>query len=118
LGDIIKARKQMKNDKQRVLQLQSELDRCIALLKERYKPRKIVLFGSLAQGNVGQWSDIDLVIVKDTDKPFLDRIKEVLLLLRPLVGMDILVYTPEEFAEVSGRDFFKQEILSKGIVYE
>jgi predicted nucleotidyltransferase len=108
----------MKNDKQRVLQLQSELARCIALLKERYKPHKIVLFGSLAQGKVGTWSDIDLVIVKDTDKSFLDRIKEVLLLLRPLVGMDIFVYTPEEFEEVSGRDFFKKEILSKGVVYD
>jgi predicted nucleotidyltransferase len=108
----------MRSDEQRTLRLQSELDRCIALLKERYKPRKIVLFGSLAQGKVGQWSDIDLVIVKDTDKSFLDRIKEVLLLLQPLVGMDIFVYTPEEYAEVSGRGFFKQEILSKGVVYE
>lgn len=107
----------MKSDKQRIVQLQSELDRCIALLKERYKPQKIFLFGSLAQGKVGQWSDIDLVIVKDTDKPFLDRIKEVLLLLHPLVGMDILIYTPQEFEQVSRRGFFKQEILSKGIMY-
>jgi predicted nucleotidyltransferase len=53
----------MRSDEQRTLQLQSELDRCIALLKARYKPRKIVLFGSLAQGKVGTWSDIDLVIV-------------------------------------------------------
>ena len=108
----------MRNDEQRAVQLQSELDRCITLLKKRYKPRKIMLFGSLAQGTVGTWSDIDLVLVKDTDKSFLDRIKEVLLLLQPLVGMDILVYTPEEFAEVSGRDFFKQEILAKGVMYE
>lgn len=108
----------LKRDKQRALRLQSELERCINILKERYKPEKILLFGSLANGKIGKWSDIDLVIVKDTEKLFLDRIKEVLLLLHPMVGMDILVYTPEEFDEIIRRGFFKKEILSKGVIYE
>lgn len=108
----------IKIDKQRALKLQSELDRCIHILKERYKPEKILLFGSLANGNIGKWSDIDLVIVKNTDKPFLDRIKEVILLLHPTVGMDILVYTPEEFETLSRKHFFKEEVISKGMIYE
>ncbi|MFQ6078846.1 MAG: nucleotidyltransferase domain-containing protein, partial [Thermodesulfobacteriota bacterium] len=66
------------------------------------------------------WSDIDLVIVKDTRKRFLDRIKEVLALLQPEVGVDILVYTPQEFQALAARrPFFQQEIQSKGkVVYE
>lgn len=106
------------NARKRTLTLQSELRRCIDVLKEKYKPEKIILFGSLVSGKVGEWSDIDLIIVKDMKKPFLDRSKEILLSLQPKVGMDILVYTPEEFEKLSKRKFFKKEVLSKGVFYE
>ena len=89
----------MKIDKERRLKLQTELRRCINILKEKYKPEKIFLFGSLANDKIGMWSDIDLIIIKTTEKTFLDRTKEVLLLLQPEVGMDILIYTPEEVVE-------------------
>lgn len=69
---------------------------------------------------VRRWSDIDFIIVKETKKPFLDRIKEVILLLRPKVGMDVLIYTPEEFENLCAtRAFFKNEICLKGrTIYE
>jgi CRISPR-associated endonuclease Cas3-HD len=102
--------------RKRALELQNELKKCISILKEKYKPEKIFLFGSLVNGKIGEWSDIDLVIVKDTKKPFLDRSKEVLLFVQPRVGMDILVYTPEELERMSSREFFKKEILSKGVL--
>jgi predicted nucleotidyltransferase len=108
----------MKIDKERTLKLQTELRRYINVLKEKYKPEKILLFGSLANGRIGMWSDIDLVIIKSTEKPFLDRTKELLLLLHPEVGMDILVYTPEEFETLKERKFFKDEILAKAVIYE
>jgi len=100
--------------------LEAELARIVQVLREQYAPQRILLFGSLASGQVGEWSDIDLVIVKETDRRFLDRIREVMQLLRPQVGMDILVYTPEEFAELSReRPFVREEILQKGrVLYE
>jgi hypothetical protein len=69
---------------------------------------------------VKRWSDIDLVIIKETKMSFLDRIKEVILLLRPKVGMDVLIYTPEEFERLyATRTFFKNEICLKGrTIYE
>ena len=104
----------------RTIELQNELERWIEILKNQYYPEKIILFGSFAHGRVGRWSDIDLVIVKETHETFLDRIKEVLLLLQPKVGVDILVYTPQEVIDLSTRGtFIKKEILSKGItLYE
>ena len=74
----------------------------------------------MAAGSVGQWSDLDLVIVKETPLRFLDRTKEVMQLLRPRVGVDILVYTPEEFERLSHeRAFFRTEIVEKGkVLYE
>jgi len=38
-----------------------------------------------------------MVVIKDTTKSFLARTKEILSLIRTTVGVDILVYTPQEF---------------------
>lgn len=100
--------------------LETELNRYLTLLCERYDPERVLLFGSLASGNTDDWSDIDLVIVKDTEKRFLDRTKEVMQLLKPLVGVDILVYTSAEFAQLSReRAFIRHEVIGKGkVLYE
>jgi predicted nucleotidyltransferase len=100
--------------------LQDELDRYLDLLIERVAPEKVILFGSLAREEVRAWSDIDLVVVTDTTARFLDRSKEMLQLLQPRVGLDVLVYTPEEFQRLCReRPFFREEILEKGkVLYE
>jgi predicted nucleotidyltransferase len=101
-------------------QLESELRRFLPLLRDQYQPEKVILFGSLATGDTWEWSDIDLVIVKDTKQRFLDRIKEVIRLLQPRVGVDVLVYTPQEFLQLSSeRAFVRTEIQTKGkVLYE
>ncbi len=97
--------------------LETELRRYILLLRNQYQPERVILFGSLAAGEIGEWSDIDLVIVKETEHRFLDRTKEVLQLLQPRVGVDILVYTPREFEQLSReRVFVRSEIQEKGKV--
>lgn len=100
--------------------LDQELNRCVHLLQRHGAPEKVILFGTLAKGSVHEWSDIDLVIVERTKLPFFQRIKKVRTLLQPKVGMDIMVYTPEEFDQLcADRPFFKEEIIAKGeIVYE
>jgi len=100
--------------------LQTELDRYLHLLIEHVAPEKVILFGSLAGGQTRVWSDIDLVIVTDTEARFLDRSKEMLQLLQPRVGLDVLVYTPEEFERLCReRPFFREEIVQKGkMLYE
>jgi len=96
------------------------LNRWLPLLIAHEQPDKIILFGSYCADRVDEWSDLDLVIVKDTDARFLDRTRQVLALLRPRVGLDVLVYTPEEFEQLSHeRAFFRKEIVAKGkVIYE
>lgn len=96
--------------------LERELNRLSGIIKEKYNPEKIILFGSLATRKINDWSDIDLVIIKKTDKTFFERLKELFLLLKPKVGIDFLVYTPAEFKELKNRTFFKDEVLKKGKV--
>ncbi len=104
----------------RRLLLKRELNRWLPLLIAHEQPDKIILFGSYCTGQIGEWSDLDLVIIKETKAPFLDRTRRILELLKPQVGVDVLVYTPEEFEQLSQeRAFVRQEIVAKGrVIYE
>lgn len=84
-----------------------------------FDPEKIILFGSLARGNWDETSDIDLIIVYRTGKPFLDRLKELYLSWNIPRAVDILAYTPEEFEEMVNESFFVQDAAREGeILYE
>ena len=97
--------------------LQRELKRWLPLLIENLNPERILLFGSLADERPGEWSDVDLVVVHQTTLPFYRRIKQALQLIHPKVGVDLLIYTPEEFSSLAReRRFFRDEILDKGRV--
>jgi predicted nucleotidyltransferase len=100
--------------------LERELERWLPLLIAHEQPDKIILFGSYCTGQVGEWSDLDLVIIKKTKTPFLDRTRQVLELLKPQVGVDVLVYTPAEFERLSQeRPFVRREIVARGrVIYE
>src|SRR5574341_1555758 len=100
--------------------LEQELKRYLSLLTDYDQPDRVILFGSLVGGNVRPESDIDLVIVKQTNLPFWKRLREMRRLLQPCVGTDILVYTPNEFEQLRReRPFFRDEILGKGkVIYE
>ena len=103
---------------QRGLRLEQELHRIMEILIREHEPEKLILFGSAAQGEIHEWSDLDLVVIKRTDKPLLERIEEVLRLVRPKVGLDVLVYTPEEMEDLIAerRGFVLDEIIYKGAV--
>ncbi len=90
------------------------------VLTEHGDLHKILVFGSLVTGSIHAWSDIDLVIVKETELPFWQRLRQTRKLLHPQVGTDILVYTPEEFEQLRrDRPFFQEEIVSQGeVIYE
>ena len=100
--------------------LEREQARYLRLLAEHSDPEQVIVLGSLASGDIQPWSDIDLVIIEQTELSFWQRLRQVRKLLRPQVGTDILVYTPEEFERLrQERSFFREEILAKGvIVYE
>jgi uncharacterized protein len=101
--------------------LLNALEQILNVLVTRYQPEKIILFGSLVSEDVGDWSDIDLVIIKNTPLPFLQRLKEVALLCDAPVGVDYLVYTPAEFEQMIAEEnpFIMQDVLQKGeVLYE
>lgn len=80
-------------------------------------PERIILFGSYAYGEPTPDSDVDLLIIWDTDKPRRERVVEISLLLYPRqFPVDILVMTSRELEEELPHNFFLREIVSKGVV--
>jgi predicted nucleotidyltransferase len=100
--------------------LAREVRRFVEILKAEGAAEKVILFGTSVHGGVHEWSDIDLVVVERTDLPFFQRVRKVRSLLGPKVGLDLMVYTPEEFERLCAeRPFFQEEILGKGkVLYE
>jgi UTP:GlnB (protein PII) uridylyltransferase len=71
----------------------------IARITAAINPQKIILVGSWARGERGPHSDIDLLIVQESSLPRPRRYAQVRRLFWGMgLPMDILVYTPEEFA--------------------
>lgn len=97
--------------------LKDELERIVKIIKEKYSPEKIILFGSMAKGEIHEWSDIDLLIIKETSSRPIDRCVEIARLTKPKVGIDLFVYTPEEFNSIMKEGFsFLSDIIKHGIV--
>ena len=81
--------------------------------------RKAILFGSLARGEVTPFSDLDLLIVQETDARFLNRLEPFYAGLGLGVDADILVYTPQELERMQASNPFIRRILREGkVIYE
>lgn len=104
--------------------VQPSADRRIRQVVEdlkRYQPLRIILFGSAARGDADAQSDLDFVVIKQTDQSFLERLKEAALLLVKAPGsIDILVYTPEEWQRMQEAESpFAERVHTEGrVVYE
>ncbi len=100
--------------------LDAELKRFIEVASEELDTEKVILFGSFARAEgMHEWTDLDLIVVAETDLPFHQRIKQLLERVRPKVGVDVFVYTPAEWERMKSERHFIKEVLRKGrVVYE
>ncbi|HHX26746.1 MAG: nucleotidyltransferase domain-containing protein [Firmicutes bacterium] len=79
----------------------------------------VIHFGSHARGSLKSRSDIDLIVVRPTEKPFVHRADDLTGLFPPGTPVDLLVYTPEEWAYLSvNRGFHKQALEEGSVVYD
>ena len=101
-------------------QLETELLRLVESIQHKYKPEKIIAFGSFVNGPIHEWSDLDLAIIKNTNKHFIDRLIEVAHLIDNKLATDFVVYTPREFTEMARDNYFvREEIIGKGrVIYD
>lgn len=95
--------------------LKHAVDRLLTTLD----PERILLFGSFAHGTAGRRSDLDLIIVWDTELAPLERIGRALELLSDAPHpVDELVYTPREFQERADLPFLRGILQEARVLYE
>lgn len=80
------------------MDIEAYLEEAVRRIIDNFNPEKIILFGSYAYGQPSADSDLDLMVIMNTDeKPH----KRAVPLRKALKGIgipkDIIVKTPEEF---------------------
>jgi len=100
------------------LEMSKEIQKITVQIIEKYKPEKIILFGSAARGELKPDSDADfLIIKKDTPLYGTDRIRELSPMIDRNIPADFLIYRPEEFNQrLQMGDPFLKTILKEGKV--
>lgn len=80
------------------MEIETYLKIAVEKIKNNFNPEKIILFGSHAYGNPTVDSDVDLLIVMDTDAKPHKRAVPIRKILRDIgIPKDVIVKTPEEF---------------------
>jgi uncharacterized protein len=100
------------------IDLEKEIQNITKQIIEKYKPEKIILFGTAARGAMGLDSDADFLIIKQ-NTPFYgaDRIRELSGMIERNIPLDLLVYKPEEFEKrLALGDPFLKAVLKEGKV--
>lgn len=84
-------------------------------LPRRLRAHKVdaaYLFGSHARGDADALSDVDLIVVAPSTRPFVDRFRDYRdVWFAAPTGVDLLVYTPEEFSRHRKRNRFLRHVL-------
>jgi len=100
------------------------LDEVLAVLRpllRQHGARAAYVIGSRARGTADEHSDIDLIIVAESDRPEVERFKDYLpAIVASPVGVDLFVYTPEEFERLRAeeRPFLMHALDGAKLIYE
>lgn len=97
--------------------LEKELNRIVATLIQEYQPQE--KSSSPARREVHRWSDIDLLIIKQTRTRRFYRRAQALRGMKRNVLMDIIILMPDEVKLLSDEgSLFIKDILDKGSVLD
>lgn len=98
-----------------------KIERCLVKDLLPLAPEKIILFGSTVSGRADEFSDLDVIMIKESKCSFVERGAEAARLLRhTLPRVDLFVYTPKEFEKMKeeSHPFLNQALKRGKIIYE
>ncbi|HET9913342.1 MAG TPA: nucleotidyltransferase domain-containing protein [Anaerolineales bacterium] len=99
---------------------QKAIDQVVKQIVEKFKPQKIILFGSYARGNPRPESDVDMLVVMNTPFKDVHQAIQICQQVEYRFGLDLIVHTPKYLAQrVKTGDWFLREVLREGkVLYE
>lgn len=80
--------------------------------------RKVFLFGSLARGELSLFSDIDLLVLFDEERPAGELTREVYRRLDSSEAVDVLAYSVKSWERIKDRPFFRHILSYAKVLYE
>lgn len=78
-------------------EIERTVQEMVRRIVERFDPERIILFGSQARGDAGPDSDIDLLVVMETDSRRRSAVDIRMALDDIVIPKDIMVVPPDEF---------------------
>jgi len=102
------------------ISIEEKINEFVANIAKKFKPEKIILFGSYGYGNPNKDSDIDVLVIISSKKRPVDLAIQIRSAIPAPFPVDLLVRTPRQIEErLSMNDFFIKEIITKGkVLYE
>ncbi len=99
---------------------QKAIDQVVSQIVDKFKPQKVILFGSYARGNPRPESDVDMLVVMDTPLREIQQSLEIYHHLNIMFGLDLIVYTPKHLQErLAMHDWFLIDVIKEGkVLYE
>jgi predicted nucleotidyltransferase len=86
-------------------------------IAERFRPEKIILFGSQARGEANWDSDVDIMVVMDFEGQAVRQALSIWNELDAPFTLDLLVRRSKDIdARMESRDYFLREIVDTGII--
>ena len=83
--------------KKREESIQEKIDKMVRRIVKKFKPEKIILFGSYARGTPTRDSDVDLLIIMPVSGSKREKRIEIGVALHDIrIPKDIIVATPDE----------------------
>ena len=81
-------------------EIDNEIKYIVDQIVNKYKPIKIILFGSAARSDYDGLADLDFLVVKqDIPSIGINRLRELDSLIDRNLAVDLLVYRPDEIEE-------------------
>ncbi|MFQ5809840.1 MAG: HEPN domain-containing protein, partial [Armatimonadota bacterium] len=68
-------------------------------LRDEWRAKHVLLYGSRVRGDADEWSDLDVIVVSDAfaGMRFLERMSALQRAVDPPIGVEMFCYTPDEF---------------------
>lgn len=100
------------------LLLEKALKGAVDQLKVLEGVRQISVFGSFARGRRDLFTDLDILIIMDTELSMLDRLRFLYSRVALPVDVDMICYTPLEYEGLCGKGWLKNALQDAQVLYE
>lgn len=98
--------------------LQGAVDTILSRLSSLPSVKRISVVGSYGRGGRDLFTDLDILVIMETEEGFVERLRTLYGMLTVLVDLDLLCYTPAEWESVTDRPFFKRLREEEVVLYE